>query len=111
MTIKKASIDKIVYLQIAVGLFANLLVIYSVYQISSFGNGSPNFGLISSCFYSPYPYQWLVESSTLLAMLNTAILFIGNWWRTKLDIKKLVLLLIPAEINLLAIALPMLQYI
>jgi len=95
-----SKIDKLVFLQIGIGLFANLLVIYSVYQIKSVNPSIDVLGMLN-CFVSSYQYKWLVEASFFLALMNAIFLFIASWWQTKMDIKKLVLLFIPVEIFLL----------
>ena len=107
MIIKNSIKDKAIYFQIAIGLFANLLFLYSIYQIKSVEYSYQNSGIIH-CFYSiPYEYWWLVDISWILAMINAIFLSFGVWWQTKIDIKKSVLLLVFAEIFLLNRALYM----
>ncbi len=105
MKSKVSILNKIILLQIGIGLFANLLGLYSIYPIKSLEYHYQGFGLISNGCFSAYLYQWFVEVSWMLALINTIILFIGVCWQRKIDIKQLVLLLIPAEIYFLDIAL------
>ena len=105
MNFKTALLDKTTYVQIAIGLFANLLALYSIYQINSVEYHSQNFGIISFSCFSAYLYQWFVEVSWMLALMNSVFLSFGVWWQRKIDVKQLVLLLIPAEIYFLDLAL------
>lgn len=74
MLIKNATKKNAIYLQIGIGLFTNLLMLYSTYIITSIEYGSQSLGLLN-CSFSTYQYRWLVDASYMLSVINAFFYF------------------------------------